>query len=63
MVCSEGQETLLLQIPLCMLFMHVISQCAFTLHINAALQDMTAVDVVDMSGYSIKQAPELKMKR
>ena len=46
-----------------MLFMHVIIQGAFTLHINAGLQDMTAVDVIDMSGYSIKQAPELKMKR
>ena len=46
-----------------MLFMHVIIQGAFTLHINAGLQDMTAVDVIDMSGYSIRQAPELKMKR
>ena len=46
-----------------MLFMHVISQCAFTLHINAGLQDMAAVGVIDMSGYNIKQAPELKMKR
>ena len=41
----------------------LISQGAFTLHTNAGLQDMTAVGVIDMSGYSIKQAPELKMKR
>jgi hypothetical protein len=27
------------------------------------VQDMTAVGVVDMSGYSIKLAPELKKKR
>ena len=35
----------------------------FTLHINAGLQDMAEVGVVDMSGYSIKPAPELKMKK
>ena len=46
-----------------MYVVRLISKGAFTLHINAGLQDMAAVGVVDMSGYSIKQAPELKMKR
>ena len=62
MVCSEEQETLLLQIPLCMLFMKLV-RVHFTLNINSGLQNMTAVGVIDMSGYSIRQAPELKMKR
>ena len=46
-----------------MYVVHLISQGAFTLYINAGLQDMAAVGVVDMSEYSIRQAPELKMKR
>ena len=46
-----------------MCVVHVISQGAFTLHVNTGLQDVAAVGMVDMSGYSIRQAPELKMKR
>ena len=32
-------------------------------HFVSDLQDMSAEGVVDMSGYSIRPAPELKMKK